>query len=57
MFAIRKSIHNGAEGFLITGRDKYGRLQRVFAVTATAARHIKAKLEAGQEITHADFAA
>lgn len=55
MLQIRESTYRGEDGFLICGRDAYGRRAKVFTTTRASAEHIRRKLKAGEEIGVEDF--
>jgi hypothetical protein len=52
---ITAKTHQGASGFLVSGRDLRHRTVSIWAPTREAAERIKAKVAAGHEITQEDF--
>jgi hypothetical protein len=55
-FAIKAKAYRGQEGFLIYGKDAYGRNISIHTTSRASADRIKAKLKNGEEISLKDFA-
>ena len=55
MIQVRRSTYRRQPGYTIRGTDARQRRIRVFATTEGAARHIAAKLRAGDDIDSSDF--
>ncbi len=52
---IRPETYRGQEGFVIGGRDCYGRDVSIFTTTRGSAEHIVGQVKAGQDTTLEDF--
>ena len=52
---ITAKTHQGAPGFLVSGRDLRHRTVSIWAETRAAAERIKTKVTEGRDITEEDF--